>query len=278
MSGTIAHPEMKEFAEGFEKIFKSAVFSGCVGDARHARRGGYHIGRLYQPDDNYSVVRPEDRSGQGPADGSSAVDMTMSGSDMKLATARLAAAFRDTKDPRRKYINAFNGWEGGPDAVRYDIYAGRTKRASPDHKSHMHLEQRRRYIRDRTANEAIWSLLRGESVAQWLKSRGIRVLPKPTPAPNRKPAAVPVAAMKAPPYPGRELSRNDRTKTPDPAVRQWQQRMRERGWTSIGKADGLPGPAFERVVRGWQKQIGLKVDGKVGPKTWPTPWTRPLAG
>jgi len=273
MSGTVSYREMREFAEGIEKIFPSAVCSGIVGDARH--RGGYHIGREFQPPTNYSVVRPDDRAGQGPDDGASAVDMTMNARDMRLATARLAIAYRDKADPRRKYINAFNGWDGGPDATRYDCYACKAYRATPDHKSHLHLEQRRRYITDPIANEAIWSILRGESVAAWLKSRGIAVKLHPAAGKRPEPAVV---TLKPPPYPGRVLRRNDQATRPDPAVRQWQQRMRERGWTSIGKADGLPDRDFERVVKAWQKTIGLKVDGLVGPKTWPTPWTRRIVG
>lgn len=272
---TVAYQAMREFAEGWEKIFKSAVCSGIVGDKRHERRGGYHIGRKFQSGSNYSCVRPDDRKGQGPDDGSSAVDMTMGKRDMILCTQRLKAAYDNPADPRRKYINAFNGWLGTGSATRFDIYARKTKYATPDHRWHCHLEQRRRWILDKIANEAIWSILKGESVSTWLKSRGITTTPGPAAgAPARKPATT----LKAPPYPGRVLKRNDKQTKPDPAVKQWQQRMRDRGWTSIGPADGLPGRRFEAAVRGWQKTCKLGVDGTVGPKTWPTPWTRPLGG
>ena len=282
MSGTVAYPAMKECAQGCERIFRSAICSGIVGDQSHVRRGSYHCGRKFCPPRHYSIVRPDDRSGQGPDDGSSAIDMTMNAADMKVATDRVAAVWADKNDPRRKYLNAFNGWHGGKgDAVRYDFYAGTKKRCTPDHKWHYHLEQRRRYINDKTANEACWSILRGESVATWLKSRGIPAAPRPaapvTLASGPK-AASPVVKLAAPPYPGRELRRDDKATKPDPAVRQWQQRMRDRGWKSVGAADGLPGPAFERTVRAWQQHCRLPVDGRVGPKTWPTPWTRPVAG
>jgi hypothetical protein len=269
MASTIAYQEMKEFAKGWEKIFRTAVCSGIVGDKRH--RSGYHKGRSSVGSRDYSVVRPDDRS--GPRNASSAVDMTMGRTDMITATKRLAAAYHNTNDPRRKYINGFNGWVGRGNATRYDVYARKTKRATSDHKWHVHLEQRRRYTQDRTSNEAILSILRGETVAQWLARRGVKPAPPAKPAAPGKPAA---AAPKAPPYPGRVLRRNDRQRAPDPAVRMWQQQMRNRGWTSVGKADGLPGPAFQRTVRAWQKHCRMAVDGTVGPKTWPTPWTRPL--
>jgi hypothetical protein len=270
---TVAYREMKELAKGIEKIYRSAVCSGIAGDRRHARKGGYHIGRKYQPSSNYSVRRPDDRA--GPSDGSSALDMTMGRKDIVLATRRLAGAYNNRSDPRRKYLNGFNGWDGSGPATRWDVYARKTKRATSDHKWHIHLEQRRRYIRDRVSNDAILSIMRGESVAQWLARRGV-VVPRPAPKPAAgKPRPKP-APPKAPPYPGRVLRRNDRQRSPDAAVRQWQQQMRNRGWSSIGKADGLPGPAFERVVKAWQKNCRLPVDGTVGPKTWPTPWTRPI--
>jgi peptidoglycan hydrolase-like protein with peptidoglycan-binding domain len=259
MSGTVAYHEMTDLAREWEKIYRSAVCSGVVGNARHARRGGYHIGRGFQSPRNYSVIRPDDRS--GPNDGSSGIDMTMNKRDMVLCTKRLAAAYYYANDPRRKYINAINGWDGSGSATRFDFYARRTGPASSDHKWHVHLEKRRRFIRDRVANRAILSLLRGETVAQWLQSCGIKTAR--------------AATAKAPPYPGRVLQRNDRMR-PDRALRKWQERMRERGWTSIGKADGVFGGKTERVVKGWQRTVKITVDGKVGPKTWPTPWTRPM--
>jgi hypothetical protein len=272
---TVAYAEMKECAEGFRKIFRSAVCSGIVGDRAHQRRGSYHCGRKFCPPGHYSIVRPDDKAGQGPDDGSSAIDMTMSAADMKLATQRVAAAWADKADPRRKYLNAVNGWLGSGDATRFDFVAGTKKRATDDHKWHMHLEQRRRWIRDETANAACWSILRGESVATWLRSRGVIVPARPASA---KPVSPSTVVLRPPPYPGHALRRNDKQRVADPAVRAWQSRMIARGWTSIGPADGFAGKKFEQVARAWQKSIRLPVDGVVGPQTWPTPWTRPFIG
>lgn len=57
----------------------------------------------------------------------------------------------------------------------------------------------------------------------------------------------------------------------------WQARMQERGW-NIGKdgADGRYGRDTERVVRQFQKNKGLKVDGKIGPATWRAAWALPV--
>lgn len=56
----------------------------------------------------------------------------------------------------------------------------------------------------------------------------------------------------------------------------WQRRMAERGWTSIGSPDGLWGPKTERVVRLFQKQKRLAVDGALGAITWAKAWTEPV--
>jgi hypothetical protein len=263
---TKAYPELREFAEDVEAIYPSAVCSGIVGDLRHRRnrQGTYHLSRQDCRPGTFSVVRPQDRKGCGPDDAAAGVDITMNRRDMILATARLRAVWANKKDPRRKYLNAFNGWDGSGDATRFDVYAGVAKYATPDHKWHIHIEFRRLYARSKTAIKAILSALRGESVATYLRSIGVTV---PPPA-GRKPTA--------PPYPGRVLKRDDDQRKPDPALKKWQDRMIERGWTSIGRADGRFGPKVERVVIRFQRHCGVTVDGEIGRQTWPLPWTDPL--
>jgi peptidoglycan hydrolase-like protein with peptidoglycan-binding domain len=94
---------------------------------------------------------------------------------------------------------------------------------------------------------------------------------------GKAPSPVTAAAgPKPPPYPGRELHRDDHQARADPALKTWQERMIARGYRSIGAADGKFGPKTERVVRAFQKLCRVQVDGRIGPKTWPLPWTRPL--
>jgi hypothetical protein len=82
--------------------------------------------------------------------------------------------------------------------------------------------------------------------------------PKPTPAPSGAP------------WPGRYL-RNYMTGAD---VRQWQQRMRDRGWSIT--VDGCFGDPIkqtsqsDRVCRQFQAEKGLAADGIVGPQTWAT--------
>lgn len=262
---TLATPQIKQLAADWKLIWKSAVLSGIVGDVRHASTGGYHISRQDQTNpSNYSVVRPEDKTGNGPENVACAVDMTMNEADMKACTARLVKAFDNVADPRRKYINAFNGTLDGKTAKRWDVYARKAGSATADHLWHVHLSIRRLYATSATAMKAILSILKGESVDAYLKSIGVIPLaPKPKPV--------------APAYPGRILKRNDRQTKADAALLAWQKRMLARGWTSLGTADGFFGAKTEGLVSRWQKYAKLPVDGMIGPKTWPTPWTLPVA-
>lgn len=54
-------------------------------------------------------------------------------------------------------------------------------------------------------------------------------------------------------------------------VYRFQQQMRKRGWTIT--VDGRFGAGTLRVIKAFQKQVGLKPDGLLGPKTWKAAFT-----
>lgn len=261
---TVAPPLIKQLAADWKNKcgLKSAQISGVIGDSAHAARGGYHIGRRFQPSSNYSVVRPDDTS--GPDDAAAAIDMTLNPADMRLCTGRLVLAFTNSADPRRKYLNAFNGTTDSKNARRWDVYARKVKAATADHLWHIHLEVRRKYVGSPVAMAAVLSILKGESVATYLKSAG-----------SMKPAAsVSSSSTGTPPaFPG-TLRRNDAQKTPNPSLVLFQKQLIARGLTCVGSPDGLFGPKLESAVKAWQAKVGLGADGVVGPVTWPTPWSR----
>jgi hypothetical protein len=89
------------------------------------------------------------------------------------------------------------------------------------------------------------------------------------PAPAPKPTPPPPAKTSAPAY-VEPLHRGDS----GPLVRQWQQRMRDRGWPIT--VDGRFGPATEAIARAFQAEKRLTVDGIVGPITWAAAWTAPI--
>ncbi|MDP8929213.1 MAG: peptidoglycan-binding protein [Actinomycetota bacterium] len=74
-----------------------------------------------------------------------------------------------------------------------------------------------------------------------------------------------------PPYPGSPLKRGMKN---NPHVRLWQERIRARGWKI--DVDGDFGPGTEGVVKKFQGEKGLEVDGIIGPQTWSAAWTAPV--
>lgn len=54
----------------------------------------------------------------------------------------------------------------------------------------------------------------------------------------------------------------------------WQEQMRRRGYSL--EADGRYGSETERIVRYFQRLVGLKEDGKIGPTTWAAAWEEPI--
>ncbi len=158
---TLSTSSLNWLASQWENSYSSAVLSGIVGDLAHKARGGYHISREDQGSSNYSVTRYDDKL--GPSDRAAAIDMTMSTADIIKCHKRLRAIWQNrSNDPRMKYINAWNGWDGQGDAGRYDVVTGSVTTATADHKWHIHLEIRRRYVNDMDAMRAILSMLRGE--------------------------------------------------------------------------------------------------------------------
>lgn len=155
---------LDDTADGWEAIYPSAVCSGIVGDAQHQSQGGYHISYEDNPNGNYSIVRVDDKPpNMKDEEAACAIDMSMSDSDMKKCWDRVYKVWKDHSDPRRKYFNAFNGWDGSGDASRLDFVSNSKDYASPDHKWHSHSEGRRRYVHDNQMKVAWLSVFSGES-------------------------------------------------------------------------------------------------------------------
>jgi peptidoglycan hydrolase-like protein with peptidoglycan-binding domain len=92
---------------------------------------------------------------------------------------------------------------------------------------------------------------------------------------------------RVPAFPGRNLRQPPMMRGED--VRVFQRQLLARGWRfgwtggewNKGRkvrlqADGGYGPVSESVVRRFQQDKGLRVDGVVGPKTWGLAWTAPI--
>jgi hypothetical protein len=90
---------------------------------------------------------------------------------------------------------------------------------------------------------------------------------EPVPSPQ-KPSPAPSPGT--PGFPGitRRGSKGD-------AVKQVQQRLKDRGWNIT--ADGDFGPKTENIVKQFQKEKNVTADGIVGPITWGKLWTAPIS-
>lgn len=107
----------------------------------------------------------------------------------------------------------------------------------------------------------------------WEADRFRSPVPAPIdPAPPVLPPPPPSSS--APPFPGRLLRYPPIMRGAD--VRQWQARMRDRGWKIT--VDGAYGPGSVDVCRRFQREKRLTVDGVVGPATWRAAWTAPVTG
>jgi hypothetical protein len=150
--------------------YKSAVLSGIKPNVAHLKSGGYHCAvkdlLAYGNGNDYSNTRPDDR-GWNPQYGA-AVDVSMVKADLVLAYGRVHAVWADQADPRRRYFNAVNVWDGTGDATRLNFDKNTAGYADATHKFHVHAELRRRYLLDPKAARAMVSMFKGESKLTWL--------------------------------------------------------------------------------------------------------------
>lgn len=140
----------------------------------YANKPGYHNCRKNLPSYDYSVCdQPPD--GGGPNWAAAAIDWTFpeaqSGNYSRIAkyTKRLLASAQDPNDPR------LNGWReffGQADDDRYvegwDMRYGCASTSDESHLWHIHLSENRDQTESRANKEALLSVLKGETVDEWL--------------------------------------------------------------------------------------------------------------
>lgn len=201
-----ASAPMRAAIRQIEKVYPSAVLAGIVADKRHLKRGGYHCCLVhllaYGNGHDYSARRPFDSLKAVTKAGrvfSCALDIGLGRADMKRLHANVRRVYLDRSDPRRRFINAINCWDGSGDAVRYDFQAGTAGWATPDHRTHAHCDVPRAYVdiyRDEKeaakASRALVSVVTGETRAAWTAREEPKPKPKPKPpVPAPRPPATP---------------------------------------------------------------------------------------
>ncbi|WP_221336056.1 peptidoglycan-binding protein [Thermocatellispora tengchongensis] len=105
----------------------------------------------------------------------------------------------------------------------------------------------------------------GDKLYSWVK----RGAPRPG---AQEPSDPEPPSGEAPEWPGRELKYPPVMRGDD--VRQWQARMKERGWGIA--VDGAYGPRSREVCRSFQREKGLPVTGVVNKATWTAAWEMPV--
>jgi hypothetical protein len=142
----------------------------------YANKPGYHNTRAQNAADNYSVRDAPDKL--GPSDKAAAWDWTFVSaqngdySRISLYGGRMLAAF-NAKDPRCNVLREFLGqtdMDSTPEGLDFRYF---TKRTPDDtHKWHIHWSFVRAYVAVTGALDCVLSILRGESLADYLARGG----------------------------------------------------------------------------------------------------------
>jgi sRNA-binding protein len=174
--------------------YKSAALSGIVPNIAHLASGGFHCSindlKAHGNGSDFSNTRADDK-GFNPAYGA-AVDVSMSKTELMLAYQRCHTVWADHSDPRRRYFNAVNVWDGTGDATRLDFDRNTAGFADASHKFHTHMELHRRYVLDMRAARAMVSMYKGESKAAWI-AREEAPAPQPPKMEDDMPSAEEIA-------------------------------------------------------------------------------------
>jgi hypothetical protein len=251
--------------EGMHALEPDTLLGGI-----YAKKRGYHNTRNANRATDYSVRDALDRA--GPGDKASAIDWTFPeahrGNYRRIAlySSRLLASGRDARDPR---LDSLREFFGNTDADRevegWDFRHDKAVRSDSSHLWHIHISITRARVADPAMTRAVLSVLKGETVAQWLATEAGQPLPPEPPAPPRPWEHFPV-------WPGVYLRRGMHNSK----VTLWQRLLDVRGWRL--RVDGDFEWETDRVTRAFQREkLGAGgADGVVGPVTWHAARTRSL--
>lgn len=161
---------MWNFWERFHAIEPSVQLGGF-----YAFKRGYHSTRLDNIRNwpgNYSILDWIDK--QGPGDKSSAIDLTFPEaqrgdySRISKYCRRLMASSQDPNDPRLNGLREWYGQDDADSAVEgWDNRYNRPATSDSSHLWHIHISFSRGLVNDSHTFNAVLSVLKGETLAQW---------------------------------------------------------------------------------------------------------------
>ncbi|OKI45117.1 hypothetical protein A6A27_11935 [Micromonospora sp. CB01531] len=230
----------------------------------YANKKGYHNTRAANDANwpgNYSVIHADDR--KGPSDKAAAIDLTFrsaQGGDYRTIekySDRLYAAGK-AEDPRLDGWREFFGQCDNDTHVEgWDFRKDQDTTSDSSHLWHIHCSEVRAYVESMANKECLLSVLKGESLADYLARGGKLAVPvQSAPAPAPKPAALPSYKL------GSRVLRKGMTGTD---VKNMQTLLVKRG-RKVAQ-DGVFGSHTEAGVKDFQKARWLEGDGIVGPDT-----------
>ena len=279
--GDITAP-LWQFWYEFDNVEPTVLLGGMI-----AHKPGYHnrANRLKLPDYSWSLA--VDTS--GPKDKSRAIDLTMSTSAMIRYTTRLDKAAR-ARDPRMfvngtPIIREFIGTKDGKTVYCYVLTGGRALGVGADagedkgrdksHLWHLHLSIIGMFVNTWQAYAQLLSVLAGETLATFSARTGTLkpVVVKPASGAVKRDAKG--ARIIAMPWPkGSPIFIVGVTNGTYPTVREWQLKMRSRGWSIA--VTGKFRAADAAVLKAFQREKGLTTDGRLGPQSLAAAWSKPV--
>lgn len=165
--------EMWYFWTEFKKIEPTVELGGIYAD-----KPGYHNTRAGNSSTNYSVVLPPDKL--GPSDKAAAIDLTFpnaqSGNYTTIAkySSRLLKSGKDPNDLRGNYLREFFGNADSDTQVEgWDFWYSTTSTSDSSHLWHIHLSFLRKYVTSLPAMNAVLSILKGETYAEYLQGGNV---------------------------------------------------------------------------------------------------------
>lgn len=276
---TFAPPQLQKLQRYLhDKTGVAFVGLGIVGDKHHD--GGYHCGRDRVTDDDYSVDEWS-RDEEGLSYAASALDIGYFSGLRKLSlwlVAQCEANAPDTRDIREIIYSP-----DGKIVKRWDRLKKRTS-GDGSHRSHTHIS----WARDSEHDDK--TALFRRYWDEHHHNAPLPQLPSTTPAPGPHydfplpsghyfgPKDGPKQSVSG--FYGRVFD----GKPDHEWLRIFVRQLRARGWnareggqflTRYGN-DGRYGSELEKLVRAFQADQGLTVDGKLGPKTWRAAFENPV--
>jgi len=174
---TLATATMRSLGARWVAAIGSAELSGIVGDAAHQTDPGKHLSwndnvRLFGTGAWPLRQVAGDRNPPNKT-AAAAIDIKMNAVDMKRVHNRFIAVFNArARDPRARFVTAFNGYNGTGTAQRFDMQTGGISWTDDSHNWHEHVEVPYDQVDSVRMVDAVMSIVAGETLEAYAARTG----------------------------------------------------------------------------------------------------------